>query len=163
MATVDAKITPFFWYATEAEEAAKLYVSLFPNSSINSVNTMPADSPSGPAGAVKVVEFTLSGQTFTAMSAGGQEPFNHSISMVVNCKDQKEVDHYWDGFLAAGGKAEACGWLRDRFGVDWQITPIQLIEMMKDKDRVRGKRVAEAMMKMIKLDIAGLQKAYDGK
>lgn len=163
MAGIDAKVTPFLWYASEAEEAARLYVSLFPASRIESVTAMPADSPSGPAGSVKIVEFTLAGQPCTAMSAGGQEPFNHAVSLVVNCEDQKEVDHYWDGFLAAGGKPEACGWLRDRYGLCWQITPTVLVEMMKDKDRVRARRVAEAMMKMIKLDIAGLEKAYEGK
>lgn len=163
MANISSKITPFLWYATEAEEAAMLYVSLFPDSAVTSVTSMPADSPSGPAGAVKIVEFTLAGQAFQAMSAGPLDPFNHAISMVVNCQDQAEVDHYWNGFLKAGGKAEQCGWLRDKFGVCWQIVPIALTEMMKDKDRVRGKRVAEAMMKMVKLEIAGLQKAYDGK
>ncbi len=163
MAQLGAKIVPFLWYAKEAEEAAKFYASIFPNSSVDSVNAMPADSPSGPEGAVKVVEFTLFGQPFTAMSAGGKEPFNHAISFTVSCDDQAEVDRYWDALLQGGGKTQACGWLLDKYGLAWQITPKVLTEMMKDKDRVRGKRVAEAMMQMIKLDIATLQKAYDGK
>ncbi len=162
MAKVDAKITPFFWYTSEAEEAAKLYVSLFPDSKVTSVTSMAADSPSGPAGAVKIVEFTLAGQHFQAMSAGHKEPFNHAISMVVNCEDQAEVDHYWTGFLNNGGKAVACGWLTDKFGISWQIVPVALTEMMKDKDRAKAKRVAEAMMSMVKFDIAGLKKAFDG-
>jgi len=163
MAQLGAKIVPFLWYAKEAEEAAKFYASIFPNSSVDSVATMPAESPSGPEGSVKVVEFTLFGQPFTAMSAGGKEPFNHAISLMVLCDDQAEVDKYWDALLKDGGKTQACGWLLDKYGLAWQITPKILNEMMKDKDRVRGRRVAEAMMQMIKLDIATLQKAYDGK
>ena len=163
MVNLDAKIVPFLWYASEAEEAAKFYASIFPNSSVDSVSIMPADSPSGPEGAVKVVEFTLFGQAFTAMSAGPMDPFNHAISFVVSCDNQAEVDKYWDALLQGGGQTEACGWLRDKYGLAWQITPKVLTEMMRDKDRVRGRRVAEAMMTMVKLDIAALQKAYDGK
>jgi len=163
MANLDAKIVPFLWYSREAEEAAKFYASIFPNSSVDNVSVMPADSPSGPEGAVKVVEFTLFGQPFTAMSAAGPDSFNHAISFTVSCDDQAEVDKYWDALLQDGGKTEACGWLRDKYGLAWQITPKVLTEMMKDKDRVRGRRVAEAMMTMVKLDIAALKKAYDGK
>ena len=163
MVNLDAKIVPFLWYASEAEEAAKFYASIFPNRSVDSVSIMPADSPSGPEGAVKVVEFTLFGQAFKAMSAGPMDPFNHAISFVVSCDNQAEVDKYWDALLQGGGQTEACGWLRDKYGLAWQITPKVLTEMMRDKDRVRGRRVAEAMMTMVKLDIAALQKAYDGK
>jgi len=162
MATLN-KISPFLWYAKEAEEAARFYASVFPNSSVDSVNAMPAESPSGPAGSVVVVvEFKLFGQPFVAMSAGPLDPFNHAISFSVDCEDQAEIDRYWDA-LGKNGTIEQCGWVRDKYGVCWQIVPRVLSEMMKDKDRVRGKRVAEAMMKMVKLDIAGLQKAYDGK
>jgi predicted 3-demethylubiquinone-9 3-methyltransferase (glyoxalase superfamily) len=156
------KITPFLWYSTQAEEAAKLYTSLFPDSSVTRVVSMPTDSPSGPAGSVKVVDFVLFGQKFTAMSAGPHHPFNQAISFVVNCDTQEELDRYWDGLLAGGGTPDACGWLRDRFGVSWQIVPSILVTMMGDPDRAKGKRAADAMMKMVKLDIKALRAAFDG-
>ena len=156
------KITPFLWYAKEAEEAAQFYTSIFPNSKIKRVVAMPAESPSGPAGSVKVVDFTLFGQDFCAMSAGPLDPFNHAISFVINCDDQAELDRYWDALLQDGGKPEECGWLRDRYGVAWQIVPTVLNEMMASTDTAKGKRAAEAMLKMVKLDIAQLQAAYDG-
>lgn len=157
-----AKINPFLWFAEKADEAVRFYTGIFPNSSVDNATTMNADSPSGPPGSVKVVEFTLFGQPFTAMSAGPLDPFNHAISFYVNCDDQAEVDKYWNALLE-GGKPEQCGWLRDRYGVCWQIVPKVMTEMMKDKDPARQRRVAEAMMKMVKLDIATLKKAYDGK
>lgn len=156
------KLTPFLWYATQAEEAAQFYVSIFPDSKILRVTPMPAESPSGPAGSVKVVEFTLFGQTLTAMSAGPMDPFNHAISLFVECEDQDELDRYWNALLA-GGAAEACGWLKDKFGVSWQIAPDTLIDMMSDPDRHRARRAAEAMMKMTKLDFAALRTAFDGR
>jgi predicted 3-demethylubiquinone-9 3-methyltransferase (glyoxalase superfamily) len=156
------KITPFLWYSKEAEEAARFYASIFPDSRVDRVGTLPAESPSGPAGSVKVVDFTLFGQKFTAMSAVGNDSFNHAISLLVNCETQDELDRYWNALLE-GGKAEACGWLRDRFGVAWQITPTVLLEMMASPDRERGRRVAQAMMKMVKLDIAALKAAFEGK
>jgi predicted 3-demethylubiquinone-9 3-methyltransferase (glyoxalase superfamily) len=110
---------------------------------------------------VQVVEFTLAGQPFMAMSAGPLDPFNHAVSFMINCADQAEVDRLWDA-LSAGGSVEQCGWLKDRYGVSWQIVPTALGEMMKDKDKNKVRRVAEAMMKMVKLDIAGLRKAYEG-
>ena len=155
------KITTPLWFDHKAEEAAKLYTSLLPNSRIDSVSTLPAESPSGPPGSVKIVEFTLAGQSFTAMDAGPLDPFNHSISLVINCANQQEVDSAWEK-LSQGGKIEQCGWLKDRFGVSWQIVPTILPEMMRDPDRKRAKRVAEAMLKMVKLDIAGLKRAYEG-
>lgn len=157
-----ARITPFLWYTSEAEEAANFYVSLFPNSRIERVNRMPSESPSGPPGSVVVVDFVLDGQSFTAMSAGPFDPFNHAISFVVSCKDQAEVDHYWNGLLD-GGTAEQCGWLKDRYGVCWQIVPSVLDELMASPDREAAKRASDAMMKMIKLDVAQLQAAFDGK
>jgi predicted 3-demethylubiquinone-9 3-methyltransferase (glyoxalase superfamily) len=163
MSTRLQKITPFLWYAKEAEEAARLYASIFPDSHVDRVVSMPAESPSGPAGSVKVVDFTLFGQRFTAMSAGHQDPFNHAISFVVSCETQDELDRYWNALLEGGGKAEACGWLRDRYGVAWQITPTVLVDMMSSPDTERGKRAAQAMMKMVKLDIAALKAAFDGK
>lgn len=155
------KITPFLWYSSQAEEAAAFYTALFPDSRVTRVTTVPTDSPSGPAGSVKVVEFVLFGQPFTAMSAGPLDPFNHAISFVVTCDDQAEIDRYWDALLS-GGSAEQCGWLKDRFGLSWQIIPAGFGAMMADRDRARARRVADAMMKMVKFDIAALQAAYAG-
>ena len=155
------RLIPNLWYSTEAEEAAKFYAAILPNSRVDNVTTMPADSPSGPAGSVKVVEFTLIGIPFIAISAGPLDPFNHAISLMVECENQAEMDELWD-YLGKGGSCEECGWLKDRYGLSWQIAPKALGEMMKDKDRAKAKRVAEAMMKMVKLDIAELKKAYNG-
>ena len=155
------KITPFLWYSKEAEEASAFYASVFPDSRVTRVTTMPSASPSGPPDSVKIVEFVLFGQPFVAMSAGPLDPFNHAVSFVVNCQDQAEIDRYWNALLD-GGSAEQCGWLKDRFGLSWQIVPTVLGEMMGDPDRAKAKRAADAMMKMVKLDIAALQAAYAG-
>src|SRR5687768_11552595 len=125
------RIIPSLWYNTQAEEAAKFYASILPNSKVDSVSALPADSPSGPAGSVKVVEFTLLGQPFFAMSAGPLEDFNHSISFQVECENLAEIDRLWNA-LGAGGTIEQCGWLKDRYGLSWQIIPKILGEMMKD-------------------------------
>jgi predicted 3-demethylubiquinone-9 3-methyltransferase (glyoxalase superfamily) len=153
------KITPFLWYAKEAEEAAAFYASLFPDSRVVRVVTMPSESPSGPPGSVKIVDFVLCGQAFTAMTAGPLDPFNHAISFVVHCDDQAEVDKYWNALLGNGGTAEQCGWLRDRYGVCWQIVPKLLDELMAEPDRAKAKRVCDAMLQMGKIDIAGLKAA----
>ncbi len=153
------KIYPHLWYARDAEAAARLYVSLFPGSSLDRVTTMHSESPSGPPGSVKVIDFTLFGR-FQCMSAGPHHDFNDAISMVVACDDQAELDRYWDALLANGGEAQACGWLIDRFGVRWQIVPGALDEMLADPDTTRAKRTSDAMMKMVKLDIAALERAY---
>jgi predicted 3-demethylubiquinone-9 3-methyltransferase (glyoxalase superfamily) len=158
--TPSSKIVPHLWFVDQAVEAANFYVSLFPDSRVDSVTPIPADTPSGPAGSVSVVEFTLAGQPFMAISAGPLDPFNHAISFMVNCADQAEVDRFWDA-LSAGGTIEQCGWLRDRYGVCWQIVPTVLGEMMKDPDRGRARRVMEAMLRMKKLDIARLEQARD--
>ena len=155
------KITPFLWYAKEAEEAARFYVSIFPDSRIEKVVAMPTESPSGPAGSVKIVDFVLFGQRFTAMTAGPLDPFNHAVSFVVNCETQDELDRYWDKLLK-GGSAEQCGWLKDRYGLSWQIVPTLLPRLMADPDKAKAKRAADAMMKMVKIDIAALQKACAG-
>lgn len=161
MATViRSKIAPHLWFADKAVEAANFYVSLFPDSHVDSVTPIPADTPSGPAGSVEVVEFTLAGQQFMAINAGPLDPFNHAISFLVNCADQAEVDRLWEA-LSAGGTVEQCGWLKDRYGVSWQIVPAALGEMMRDSDRGRARRVMEAMLGMKKLDIAGLRRAYE--
>lgn len=155
------KITPFLWYAKGAEEAAKFYTGIFPNSRVTRVTAMPSESPSGPPGSVKVVEFVLFGQPFVAMSAGPLDPFNHAVSFVVNCDDQTELDRYWNALLE-GGSPEQCGWLKDRYGLSWQIVPTVLGEMMADPDQAKAKRAADAMLKMVKLDIAALKAAYAG-
>ncbi len=155
------RLIPSLWYAEKADEAAAFYASLLPDSRVDSVTALEADSPSGPPGSVKVVEFTLLGQPFMAMSAGPFETFNHAISFVIECDSQAEVDRLWDA-LSQGGQIEQCGWLKDRYGLSWQIVPKALGDMMKDPDRARAGRVAEAMMKMVKLDIAELKRAYDG-
>jgi predicted 3-demethylubiquinone-9 3-methyltransferase (glyoxalase superfamily) len=154
-----AKIVPHLWFVDNAVEAANFYVSLFPDSRVDSVSPIPAETPSGPAGSVPVVEFTLAGQPFMAISAGPLDPFNHAISFMVNCDDQPEIDRLWEA-LSAGGTIEMCGWLKDRYGVSWQIVPTVLGEMMKDSDRDRARRVTETMLQMQKLDIARLEEAY---
>lgn len=155
-----AKVVPFFWYAKDAEAAARLYTSIFPDSRVNHVASLPSESPSGPPGSVKVVDFTLFGQPFRAMSAGPHHDFNDAVSLVVLCDSQAELDAYWNALLDGGGKPQACGWLIDRFGLRWQIVPAALEEMMRDKDAARAKRVADAMLKMIKFDVAALERAY---
>ena len=155
-----SKIFTHLWYAKEAEEAAKWYASIFPDSWVDRVTPLLSETPSGPPGSVKVVDFTLFGQRFQAISAGPHHEFNDAISIVVLCDDQAELDRYWDALLRGGGKAQACGWLIDRFGLRWQIVPAVLDEMMRDKDAARSQRVTDALLKMVKLDIATLEKAY---
>jgi predicted 3-demethylubiquinone-9 3-methyltransferase (glyoxalase superfamily) len=162
MATITpSKIVPHLWFADRAVEAVNFYVSLFPDSHVDSITPIPAETPSGPAGSVDVIEFTLAGQQFLAINAGPLDPFNHAISFLVNCEDQSEIDRLWDA-LSDGGATEQCGWLKDRYGLSWQISPVVLVEMMKDRDRNRARRVMEAMLGMEKLDIAGLRRAYAG-
>lgn len=155
-----SKIFTHLWYAKEAEEAARFYASIFPDSRVDRVTSMLSDSPSGPPGSVKVVDFTLLGQRFQAITAGPHHEFNDAISIVVQCDDQAELDRYWNALLEGGGKAQACGWLIDRFGLRWQIVPASLDEMMRDTDPGRSKKVSDAVMKMVKLDIAALEKAW---
>ena len=157
-----AKIFPFLWYAREAEEAARFYASIFPNSSVDRVTALQSESPSGPPGSVKVVQFTLMGQPFQAMTAGPHDEFNDAVSIMVLCEDQAEIDRYWNALLQSGGKPVACGWLNDRYGLRWQIVPAVMEQMMADKDTARSKRVTDAMMQMVKFDIAALEKAYKG-
>ena len=155
------KITPFLWYSKEAEDAARFYASIFPDSRVTRVTSLPSESPSGPAGSVKIVDFVLFGQSFVAMSAGPLDPFNHAVSFVVNCDNQTEIDRYWNALLD-GGAPEQCGWLKDRYGLSWQIVPTMLAEMMTSSDRVKAKRASDAMLKMVKIDIATLKAAFDG-
>ena len=158
--TVRTKVYTHLWYATQAEEAARFYTGIFPDSRVDGVWTLPSDSPSGPAGSVKVVDFTLLGQRFQAITAGPHHEFNDAISLVVLCDDQAELDRYWNALLAHGGKAQACGWLIDRYGLRWQIVPARLDEMMRDGDSARAKKVTDVLLKMVKLDIAALEQAY---
>src|SRR5688572_8970319 len=162
MARATTKIFPHLWYAKEAEQAAKFYASIFPDSHVDCVTPLMSESPSGPPGSVAVVDFTLFGQPFQAMSAGPHHDFNDAISMVVLCEDQAELDRYWNALLEAGGKPQACGWLTDKWGVRWQIVPRVLDELMADSDRERSKRVTDAMLKMVKLDVAALEAAHRG-
>jgi len=155
-----SKIAPHLWFADKAEEAVAFYVSLFPDSTVVRVTDSPADSPSGPVGLVQIIDFMLAGQPFMAINAGPLDPFNHAISFVVNCADQAEVDRYWNALLE-GGSAEQCGWLKDRYGVSWQIVPTVLGDMVADSDRKRAARAMKAMLGMVKLDIAKLKKAFD--
>lgn len=162
MAQARAKIFTHLWYAKEAEEAARFYASILPDSRVDNVWALPTESPSGPAGSVKVVDFTLMGQRFQAMTAGPHHDFNDAISIVVLCDDQAELDRYWNALLQGGGTPQACGWLIDRYGLRWQIVPAAMDDLMRDSDTAKAKRVTEAMLKMVKLDIAELERAARG-
>jgi predicted 3-demethylubiquinone-9 3-methyltransferase (glyoxalase superfamily) len=155
------KITPFLWYDNNAEEAVNFYLGIFENARILEVTRYTEVGP-GPAGTVMTISFELEGQRFTALNGGPEFPFTDAVSFVVSCETQEEVDHYWDNLLAGGGHPEQCGWLRDRYGVPWQITPRVLLELIKDPDPARRNRVMQAMMKMVKLDIAALKSAAEG-
>lgn len=161
--TNPARIFPFLWYAKDAEGAARFYASVFPDSHVDRVATLHSETPSGPPGSVTVVDFTLRGQRFQAMTAGPHDPFNDAVSFVVLCADQAELDRYWNALLEGGGQPQACGWLKDRYGVRWQIVPDVLGEMMQDADTARAKRVTDAMLTMVKLDIATLKAAHGGR
>ena len=156
-----SKITPCLWFDGEAEEAAKFYVSLLPDSRIDRVQRNVTDSPAGKAGTVLVVAFTLAGQRFLALNGGTRFEYTHAISFQVDCVDQAEVDRLWDG-LSAGGSTERCGWLKDRYGVSWQIVPNVLPQLLGDPDPAKAQRVMQAMLQMVKLDIAGLKAAHAG-
>jgi predicted 3-demethylubiquinone-9 3-methyltransferase (glyoxalase superfamily) len=151
------KITPFLWFDGQAEEAANFYVSIFPNSKIVKVMRYSEAGPA-PAGSVMTVDFELDGQRFTALNGGPVYKFTAAISFVVHCQTQDEVDHYWDKLSAGGGEVQ-CGWLVDKFGMSWQVTPTVLLELMGDPDSKKAARVAQAMFKMKKLDIRALQEA----
>ena len=155
------KITPFLWFDTQAEEAAKFYVSIFKDSKIVNIARY-GDAGPGPKGSVMTVEFELNGQRFIALNGGPQFKFTEAISFSINCKTQEEVDDFW-GKLSQGGQEVQCGWLKDKYGLSWQVVPAALGEMLSDPDRVKSKRVMEAMLKMKKIDIKALQQAYAAK
>ena len=156
-----AKIYTHLWYAKDADQAARFYASIFPDSRVERVWTLPTESPSGPEGAVKIVDFVLFGQRFQAMTAGPHHDFNDAMSLVVECADQAELDRFWDALLEGGGKPQACGWLTDRYGVSWQVVPRVLFGLLGSPDRAGAQRAFTAMMTMGKLDIAELQRAHD--
>ena len=157
-----SKISPCLWFDGEAEAAATFYVSLLPDSRIETVQKNVVDSPSGKAGSVLVVEFTLAGQRFMALNGGTRFEYTHAVSFKIDCADQAEVDRLWDALCAGGGQAERCGWLRDRYGVYWQIVPTALPKYLGGPDREGAQRAMQAMMQMVKLDISALKKAYEG-
>jgi predicted 3-demethylubiquinone-9 3-methyltransferase (glyoxalase superfamily) len=152
------RITPFLWFDGQAEEAANFYVSIFPNSKVSATSRYGEAGP-GPKGSVMTIAFDLDGLSFTALNGGPMFKFTEAISLVVHCETQAEVDHYWDK-LSAGGQQVQCGWLKDKYGLSWQIVPNALMELVQDKDPAKSQRVMAAMMQMKKIDIAGLKAAH---
>jgi predicted 3-demethylubiquinone-9 3-methyltransferase (glyoxalase superfamily) len=160
------KITPFLWFDDQAEEAVKFYTSTFKNSKTGRVLCYGAEAAKAsgrPAGSVLTIEFELEGREFVALNGGPDFKFNESVSFVINCETQKEVDYFWEKLTADGGEESACGWLKDKFGLSWQVTPTVLIEMLHDKDPKKAERVMHAMLQMKKIDINKLKAAYGGK
>ena len=156
------KIAPCLWYPREALEAAEFYVSVL-GGSIDKVHRALTDTPASKEGAVLFVEFTLAGQRYQSLNGGSHVTFSDAISLSVMCADQAEVDRLWAALTANGGKPVACGWLKDKYGVSWQIVPKRLLELIADPDRARAKRAFEAMMHMVKIDIAAIEKAAKGR
>jgi predicted 3-demethylubiquinone-9 3-methyltransferase (glyoxalase superfamily) len=157
------KITPVLWFDRNGEEAANFYVSLLPDSRIDRVTRSPADYPCGKEGDVITVDFTLAGRRYQVLNGGPNFQFNEAVSFMIHCKDQEEVDRLWDALAADGGQPVQCGWLRDRYGLSWQICPEELLTMLASEDRAAARRAFEAMMGMVKLDLAGLRRAFEGK
>ncbi len=155
------KITPFLWFDSNAEEAMNFYTSIFKNSKIGKVRRYGESGP-GPKGSVMTATFQIEGQEFMALNGGPHYKITPAISFLVSCETQKEVDDLWEK-LSAGGETLQCGWLTDKFGVSWQIIPKALGELLGDKDPQKSQRVMKAMMKMIKIDVEGLKRAYEGK
>ena len=158
-----AKITPSLWFDGQAEEAARFYTSLFPDSRIENVSRSPADNPSTKAGEVLLVTFTLAGQPFTGINGGPQFPFTEAVSFQIDCEDQAEVDRYWEALVEGGGEHGQCGWLKDRFGLSWQVVPREIGAYLAGPDAAGASRAMEAMLRMQKLDVAELRAAYEGR
>ena len=155
------KITPFLWFDGKAEEAMNFYVSTIPNSKVLGI-TRVGDAGPGPKGSVLTANFVLNGLEFVALNGGPQFKFTEAVSFVINCETQEEVDRYWDK-LSEGGRKDQCGWLKDKYGLSWQIVPIQLTQMLQDKDSKKADRVMKSMMQMKKIDIKELKQAYEGR
>jgi predicted 3-demethylubiquinone-9 3-methyltransferase (glyoxalase superfamily) len=158
------KITPFLWFDDQAEEAVNFYTSLFKNSKIDRIfcYTEEAAEKTGlPVGSVLTIEFEIEGQKFVALNGGPLFKFNESISFVINCETQEEVDYFWEKLIADGGEESACGWLKDKFGLSWQVTPTVLIDMLHDNDQEKSGRVMQAMLQMKKIEIKALKDAYE--
>jgi len=153
------KITPYLWFDNQAEEAVNFYTSIFKDSKILSMSRLPAEAP-GQSGPVITATFQIEGQTFMALNGGPMYRFAEAVSFFVSCQTQEEVDYYWDRLLE-GGEAQMCGWLKDKYGLSWQIIPQALMQLMGDPDPEKARRVMEAMLKMVKIDIAGLKQAYE--
>jgi predicted 3-demethylubiquinone-9 3-methyltransferase (glyoxalase superfamily) len=158
-----SKISPCLWFKDEAEEAVNFYVSLLPNSKIETVQRNTIDGPSGKAGTVLVIEFTLAGQHFMALNGGMHQEHTYAVSFKIDCADQAEVDRLWDKILSSGGKADQCGWIKDRYGFSWQIVPTALMKYIGGSDKAGAQRAMQAMLGMVKLDVDGLRRAYEGK
>ena len=158
------KITPCLWFEVgQAEKAAQFYTSLFPNSRIVDIQRSPAETPSGPEGMILTVEFELDGRSFIGLNGGPEFKFTEAVSLQIECNDQAEVDRYWDALIADGGEPSVCGWLKDRFGLSWQVTPKRLLEMYTSTDRAAARRAMEQMLTMVKLDIEPLERAFAGE
>ena len=157
------KITPCLWFDGVAEEAARFYTSLIPDSRITSVNRSPADNPSGKKDSVLTVEFTLGGRSFIGLNGGDDFKFNEAISLSIDCEDQAEVDRYWEALIANGGEESVCGWLKDRYGLSWQVVPRRMNEIFAGQDRAAAERAMQAMLKMVKIDIAEIERAAAGE
>jgi predicted 3-demethylubiquinone-9 3-methyltransferase (glyoxalase superfamily) len=160
------KITPFLWFDDQAEEAVNFYTSLFKNSKIGRIFRNPqeaAEKTGRPVGSVLTIEFEIEGQKFVALNGGPLFKFNESVSFVINCETQEEVDYFWGKLIADGGEESACGWLKDKFGLSWQVTPTVLIDMLHDNDQKKSGRVMQAMLQMQKIEIPKLKAAYGGK
>lgn len=157
------KISTCLWFDGKAEEAARFYTSLFPNSRINSIDRSPGETPSGPKDMVLTVNFTLDGHTYIGLNGGPDFTFNEAISLSIDCADQAEVDRYWAALTSDGGEESVCGWLKDKFGVSWQVIPRRLPELLNGPDREAASRALEAMLKMVKIDVAELERAARGE
>jgi predicted 3-demethylubiquinone-9 3-methyltransferase (glyoxalase superfamily) len=157
------KLTPNLWFDKDAEEAANFYAAIFPDSRVDNVSRAPADFPGGHKGDVLTVNWTMSGQPFTGINGGPEFKFSEAISFSIDCADQAEVDRYWDALTADGGEPGPCGWLKDRFGLSWQVVPRRLNELLAGDDPAAAQRAMEAMLQMGKLDVAGLEAAYRGE
>lgn len=157
-----AKITPCLWFDGRAEEAAAFYVGLFPNSRIERVTRSAADNPSTAKGEVLTVDFTLDGERFQALNGGPEFQFSEAISLSIDCADQAEVDRYWAALVEGGGEHGPCGWLKDRFGVSWQVIPRRMVELLRGPDPEGARRAMEAMLEMSRIDVAAIEEAYAG-